>query len=153
MAASTISIAVEGDKQIKRALKALGETEAPFLKGALDKGGRMLGQAAEGRVHHSIAASMQYAGVKGVGGALRAVGTFKHPGARSMEFGRTYYYRGFTGRRQKATGHKVKVSGGQKARPFVGIKRGDAAIGQVREPVQRLIREAIDAEWTRIGST
>lgn len=148
---SFLSIKVEGANRLKRAMRLLSEAEAPFLKAALEEGGELLADEAGGRGPGRIGQSVSFVGVRGAGGALRALSRATHPGARSMEFGRTTYYRGFTGRQQKATGTRFKAARGQKARPFVGIKRSDAAIGATRPRIAALLSEAIAAEWARVA--
>ena len=147
-----IGIEVTDIKPLKRALKVLGETDAPHLRGALEIGGRKLRSAGASRATGGIGSAVTFAGVKGKGGAIRAVVQVKHPGSTSMEFGRTKFYRGYTGRAMKATGTKFKSSRGQKARPYMGIKKGDQAIGEVRDDVRRLLGDAIEREWQRIGA-
>ena len=150
--ALTLDIKVAGAKALKRALKVLGETDAPFLREALEQSGKLLRAATAKRAPGSIAAAVAFAGVKGTGGALRAPLKIKHPGAIPMEFGRVHYYRGFTGRRQKATGQRFKASPGQKAKPFLGVVSGGGAIAEVRDEVEKLIRVAFEREWERIAS-
>jgi hypothetical protein len=84
---------------------------------------------------------VQPLGVKGTGVGLRFAGKVTHPGARSMEFGRIYW---------KRDGVKRKHPPGQKARPYLGVKTGGAAIGAVRNHVEDELYGAIEAEWNRI---
>lgn len=145
-----IKVEVKGAKALTRALKSLGETEAPFLKQVLEDSGRLLEQATRSRAPGGIASKVDFTGVKGKGGAVRAVVTVKHAGAKSMEFGRTTYYEGFRGRAQKATGHKVKRKG-QTAKPFMGVKRGDHAIGAVTDDVKTRLVRGYEQEWERLA--
>jgi hypothetical protein len=106
-----------------------------------------------------------FVGVRGKGGQLRAVVTMKHPGARSMEFGRFNYYRGFQGNNRngakrgkgsvKGSGHKFQVlkGRGQSPKPFLGVIEGGHAIGAVKDDVEQLLTAAIRAEWNRITSS
>lgn len=152
---STWGIELNGARQLNRALKALGETDAPFLREALEESGELLRKAAARRWPGSSGGRVRFAGVRGgKGHTLRAVVAMDHPGARSMEFGRFNYYRGFRGRAVKATGQRFAVPAGrgQKPRPFLGIVHGDAAIAEVKEDVGRLLGAAINAEWERIGA-
>ena len=144
-------IQVEGATALKRALRVLSETDAPFLREALTESGQLLRGAAARRAPGGIANKVDFVGVKGSGGTLRALIQIKHPGGMAMEFGRSLYYRGFTKRRMKATGRRFRASPGQKARPYLGITKGDAAIGEVGERIKRLILQAIQDEWERIG--
>lgn len=151
MPAVKIGIEVKGAKALTRAMTTLGEVDAPFLREALDDSGQILETAIRSRGKGRIGASTRAQGVKGSGGALRAVVTVDHPGAKSMEFGRKNYYRGYTNRRQKSTGQKFRSSRGQPARPFVGVKGGQA-VGASEEPIKKKITDAIEKEWDRITS-
>lgn len=150
----TWGIQIEGAGALKKALRVLGETEAPFLKAALDESGKLLEDAAARRAKGGIAGGVSFRGVRGKGGGLRAVVNIKHPGARSMEFGRFNYYRGFRGRDVKTTGHKFHVGPGkgQRPQPFLGIVKGDAAIAEVQQPVTEKLQKAFADEWERIGA-
>lgn len=160
-------IEVTGTNELRRAFKTLGEKDAPFLRDALDKAGRILESEAAKRAPGGIASGVGFAGVKGVGASIRAVVRIKHPGARSMEFGRVWYYRkagtGVAGignnrpgsKRAKGSiktkSNRNRVGGGQKARPFLGIIEGDQAISASHDRVANLLTDAYAAEWDRIG--
>ena len=154
MAKSGFQLRVELDgksvTRLNRALKALGETDAPFIRAALDDIGPRFAGAIKSRAKGGIAAGVQTKGVKGSGGALRFAGVVKHPGSRSMEFGRQYYYRGYKGRAVKS-GQRFKVAGGQRPQPYVGVINGDHAIGAVKGYARERLTEAINQEWERIG--
>ena len=155
-------IEVHGTKELRRAFKVLGEKEAPFLRKALDEAGHILESEAAKRAPGGIAAGVGFAGVKGVGAAVRAVIRIKHPGARSMEFGRVWYYRSAigagnnrTGSKRakgsiKSKGHKARASRGQAARPYLGIIGGDQAIAASHDRVAELLTEAYVKEWERL---
>lgn len=153
----TASIKIEVTKdtlRLQKALRVLAEPEAPYLRNGLDRAGRLLERATESRAKGGIAATVAFAGVKGKSYGLRATVVVKHPGAKAREFGRQTYYRGFTGRRMKATGTAFKAGrGGQKAKPFVGIVKGDQAIGAVQPQVREILADAIAAEWGRIEAS
>lgn len=146
---ATVGITVTGAKAIQRAFKVLGETDAPFLRHALEQSGGLLTEATHSRAPGGMAATVAFVGVKGKGAVLRATVVVRHAGAKSMEFGRTWYYEGFTGRKMKATGQRVKRKG-QQAKPFVGIIPGGHAIGAVEPKARELIEQAISKEWERI---
>lgn len=150
MAVAKIGIEVKGATALNRAMKALGETDAPFLGQAIDDGGKLLQGAVRPRAPGGMASKVEFSGVKGSGANLRALVKVKHPGAKSMEFGRTKYYEAFTGRRQKATGRKV-TRRGQQARPFVGVRNMDRAVGAVKPDIQVLIERAYTKEWDRLA--
>ena len=145
-------IDVDGVTELRKALRVLAERDAPYLRAALEESGRELEHAAERRTHASIASTIDFAGVKGTGTGLRAVVRIRHPGGRSREFGRSFYYRDYTGRQQRATGRRFRSSPGQRAEPYLGIVRGDAAIAEVAGSIERRLGAAINAEWERIGA-
>lgn len=146
-----IGIEVKGAKTLGRALKVLGETDAPFLREALTEAGQLLEAATRGRAPGSMAQKVDFVGVKGKGATLKATVVVRHAGAKSMEFGRVNYYRGFTDRRMKVTGQRFKSSRGQKPKPFVGIIAGGQALGQVEPKAKELIIGAFAKEWQRIA--
>jgi len=146
-----IGIEVTGAKAISRALKVLGETDAPFLREAMEDSGRLLEGATRSRAPGSMAQKTDFTKVSGKGATLRATVVVRHAGAKSMEFGRLNYYRGFTDRRMKATGQRFKSSKGQKAKPFVGIIKGGQALAAVEPQVRQKIEAAIEKEWDRIA--
>lgn len=148
---ATVGIEVTGAKAITRALKVLGETDAPFLKDALEESGHLLERATESRAPGGMAQKVAFVGVKGRGATLKATVVVRHAGGKSMEFGRLYFYRGYRGRAMKATGQRFRSSKGQKAKPFVGITRQDQAIGAVAPEVRQKIETAFEREWERIA--
>lgn len=145
-------VEVSGRKELSRALKVLQEKDLPFLKPALAESGEIVSGEGSQRAG-KIGAAVKFAGVRGntVGG-VKAVVKVEHPAGKSFEFGRQYYYRGYKGRNQKS-GSRVKVAGGMKPRPFLGIKheQGSGAIAASRDRVVDLLSKAIDQEWNRIG--
>lgn len=136
-----VGIQVEGAKQLQKALRVLGEKDAPFLKEALETSGRMLSREAGSRAPGGIGRAVKFTAVRGKPSGLRAIVNVKHPGSRSMEFGRKWYGR-----------PRRRVARGQQARPYMGIIRGDAAVGATNDEVKRLISDAFDKEWERIGA-
>lgn len=153
MPAKTVKwgIQVDGAANLQKALRVLAEPDAPYLRDALEDVGRSLAREAASRAPGGIGRAVQFVGVKGKANALRSMVQIKHPGSRSMEFGRQYYYRGYTGRRVKS-GQRFRSNPGQPARPYIGIVRGDAAMGAIEADAQRKIADAIEAEWERIGT-
>lgn len=92
--ASSWRVELEGIGNLQKALKALAEPDAPFLRQALTESGELLRGAAASRAPGGIASKVGFSGIRGtVGGGLRAVIVIDHPGGRSMEFGRVWYYR------------------------------------------------------------
>lgn len=165
---ATWSVEVTGTTQLKRAFRVLAEPDAPFLREALAAAGRILEHEAASRAPGGIAKGIGFSGVRGVGASLRAVISIKHPGARSMEFGRVWYYHqvgaGVSGMgnnrpgskrvkgSMKTKGTKYRASPGQKAKPFLGVKDGGHAIGASKDRVVALIGEAFEREWERLGA-
>ncbi len=166
-------VEIQGATQLKRALKVLGEKDAPFLREALTEAGHILQHETSSRAPGGIARKVGFTGVKGVGGALRAVVKIDHPGGRSMEFGRIWYYRQSTYYRQhgeksgignnrpgskrvkggiKAKAQKSVDGGGQQNRPYLGIVDGGAAIAASKSRVVELLNDAFEREWERIGA-
>lgn len=149
-----VSIQVTGAKALKRALKELGDTEAPFLRQAVDEGGHLLELAVRGMAPGAMAQTVRFVAVRGSGANVKALVRVTHPGAKAMEFGRHTYYKGFTRPLHKggmkATGTPFQ-SRGQKARPFVGVMKLDQAIGSVKDEIQTKIEQAFVKEWERIA--
>ena len=151
--AISTGIVVEGTKQLSKALRVLGEGDAPFIRAALTDAGMLLRSAAAHRTHGGIASAIAFVGVMGKANSLRAVIKIKHPGAKSMEFGRSRYYTGYRGRAVKS-GRLVTYAPprGQRARPYLGVIKGNGAVGEVRERVETMLRAAFEKEWERIGA-
>jgi len=148
---ASVKIEVSGALQLQKALRILAEPDAPYLRAAMTQGGQLLDRAASSRAKGGIASAVQFAGVSGKANGLRALVKVKHPGAKPMEFGRTKYYRGWTGRKQRS-GTAFRASPGQRAQPFIGIKQGNAAIGAVGPQIRELFTVAVEREWERIGT-
>lgn len=147
MARAAFAIETEGFNAMRRKLKALDELDAPEMASSLDKIARLTDSEVSSRAPGSMGGKVATRPAKKLGATI-TFGTVKHPGAKSMEFGRTTYYRGYTGRAQKS-GQSFKANPGQKARPFVGIKRGDQAMGRLVEPVRRELASGVAAVWAR----
>lgn len=152
MPTSAISIEVRGQQALVRALRLFEDAEAPFLREAMNDAGQLLERAAESRAPGGIANRVEFVGTRGSGPRIRALIKVRHPGAKSMEFGRKKFYRGFVNRRQRSTGQAFQASPGQRPRPFVGIRRGDHAIGAVRDDVERRLKRAFEQEWNRVAA-
>lgn len=143
----SVNVSIEGLKEIRAAYRIMESADAPYLRKGIEKGTDILARSIQAGVPFP-SFKVVNRGVKGKGLALRGVIDIAHKGARSMEFGRTWYYRGFTGRAQKATGFKFKVSsGGQQARPFLGIISGGGAVDKVRGQVEDAVQKAMIEEW------
>lgn len=164
-------IVVEGIGPLQRACKLLGETDAPFLREAMYDSQELVADAVQARAPGGIKKGVLVRAVRGKGASLVAPIAIKHPGARSMEFGRVWYYKATDNRRGsignnrggigpgggskrrkgsiKAGSTKVRRKG-QRARPFIGIVNNDAAIAATSDRVREVISAAIVKEWDRI---
>lgn len=147
---AAVRIEITGQRALARAMKAVGDTDAPFLNHALLESADDAAGETRSRGPGSIGSAVSIVGLRGSGISKRAVVSVKHPGAASMEFGRTLYYAGYTGRKQKS-GYKRKVSKGQQAKPFIGVVKGDAAMGASRDRIVMRIMHAFELEWERLG--
>lgn len=143
-----MKIRVEGLKAVQNGLRELGVTDTPYLRKALENIGNVLAIAMEAVKPYS-SYKVGRPRVLGKAPALRVSVGIEHPGARSMEFGRIYYYRGYTGRAMRATGYKIASEPGQKARPFLGIISGPSVVETIRPYAEPLIIAALQTEWER----
>lgn len=146
------TIEIDGASRLLAKLQVLGETDAPYLRAALEEGGQLLRGAAEAHSPASFHPKFKGPTIRPYSGSLRAIVSIRHPAVRSMEFGRFNYYRGYTGRAMKSSGHKFHVAAGrgQRPKPIFGIVNGDGAVGAVGDKVEVLLREAIAKEWERL---
>lgn len=145
--AAGIAIEIDQDslKRLTKALKVLGEADAPYLREAVSESGQRFATAVRSHAPGSMGGQVVERGVSGSGTGLRYKGVVTHPGARSREFGRGWYYRAYTGRKMKS-GTKFK-SAGQQAVPFLGVMKGDAATGEVRPYVVERMLRGIRQTW------
>lgn len=148
--AGDVRIQIEGLEEIRKALREMGG-DAPYLRAALERVGVRLAAEMESVMPHQ-SFKVGKASVKGRSPNLRAVVPVDHPGARAYEFGRKWYYAGFTGRKMKATGYKIRSAVGQKARPYLGIIEGSPVAEKVRPYAIEQVLQAYDDEWDRLTS-
>ena len=164
------SVQIDGAGTLQKALRVLAEPDAPFLREGLEKAGHVLAGEASSRAPGGIARSVSFVGIKGNASNLRAVVSIKHAGARSMEFGRVWYYRKAErkgpagignnrpgskrgrGSMKKQWRFRVPAGHGQQARPYLGIINGGGAIGASQDKVREILSDAIEREWNRITS-
>ena len=138
-----VTVEVKGHRELMRALKRVGgEEDAPEVRAAVGESGAMVAEEMARRAPGSIGQAVTFGGVKGPYTSLRAVGRVKHPGSRSMEFGRKYW---------PVQGRPVRHSPGQKPRPYLGVVKGDAAIGATKNRIRDLMLAAYRATWERIA--
>lgn len=72
-----------------------------------------------------------------------------HPAMKSEEFGRVMYYRGYTGRNVRS-GVKFRSSRGYRARPFIGVVKGDKAIRESRPGIEKIFGEGLVSAASRL---
>lgn len=150
------------------ALDELGKVDAPELKAALDTGTRLTAREAGARAGGSIGAAVKASGVQKSGSGVTVMqGRIRvaHPAAKVREFGRHFFYvsknpgavvgmgnnRGSAKRvkgSMKRRGRKVYRQG-QAARPFLGVKNRDQAIGKVAPRVMELVQAAVRRMFER----
>lgn len=131
-------------KSLQKALKTLGDTDAPFMREAISDSGAHFAGAVRVRAPGSMGGEVKSSGISGSGTGYRFKGSVTHPGARRMEFGR--HARPYKGNSPKP-GYAYT---GQKARPFLGVK-GGGATDAVRPYVVQRIQQGIAATWADIG--
>lgn len=147
-----VQIETQGVRELKTVFKALGREDARFLRASLATIGTTLlapaVRSAAASAAASFASSVVNEGVKGKGINLRVVVAVTHPGAKPMEFGRTWYYRAYSGRQQKS-GIKFQVGdgGGQRARPYLGIMAGTGVAPAIADRALGLIEKAVEDEF------
>lgn len=125
------NIQITGLKAAQDGLRAMNVQSVPIIDDALTDIGNVLAIGMDAVKPH---ASFKVGKPKLAGKphARRVTVPLSHPGARSMEFGRTWYWRGYTGRNAKA-GYKFQpASGGQKARPYLGVIAGASVAQSIR---------------------
>lgn len=151
-----VKLNIEVDKRsaerLSRALSVLGEDGAAWFRNIWDDLGQMLTGAIRSRAQGSIKSGVQYKGVgrgKTVGG-IRAAGIVKHPGSRSMEFGRNLYWTGYRIQNRKFVGGSKVGRRGQAPKPYIGIVDGGHAIGEVTPKAKKAVEEAIAREWGKM---
>lgn len=150
--ASSWGITVEGLPQLRRAFKALEEfDDLPYARAALERVQDMAVREINQRAPGSLKGKATGYAIKGEGTSMKAPVRVAHPAAKSTEFGREWWYRGFTGRAQKRTGKRFKSSPGLPARPFIGIKAGGHAIGAIAPKAAEIMAEALAKEWQRLA--
>jgi hypothetical protein len=151
----SLKMDVEGMPELKRALKEIGEKDAPFLAEAMETVGHDLEANVAGRAPGSMGGKTQFVGVKGAGASQRAVVSVRHPGAAVREFGRGQMT--ISARRKKALSwpgarHPVRRAhqAGRPPRPFIGIKAGNLAVGATMDEAPSIIGRAVEREWARL---
>lgn len=155
-----LSIDTTGAKGIKLGLQALAHPKLPFLEETIGQAAKIFSGEIRSRARGGIAQKVKGGYARHKGAQLMATVSVSHPGGRSMEFGRIHYYRKFKGNNRPGSprpkgsmkqGQKFSVARGQRERVFIGIRKGDAAIGAAQPRVEELFANAILAEWERQG--
>ena len=151
---ASFNLQVNGVKEIRRALNDVSAARSGPAADAYEKGIRAGAERVAWeiavRAPGSMGGKTKFDRMLGRGVYARGVVAVNHPGARSMEFGRKYYWVGYTGR-QPRTGRKVLHHPGQVARPFVGVIKGDQALGSAGPYVARQIGIGIERAWIALA--
>lgn len=172
--AASVRIDVSGARALQRAMQRLGQTDAPFIREALEDVGGQLAGAIRAFGRPSITRRIEQDAVRarGVGSTLPMA--VVHPAAAVFEFGRQWWYRapaqragrrGWDGRignnrpgskRRpgvfKKFGERIKYHPGMPARPYVGILDGGHAIGAVQPFARERFLQAFAQEWERLAA-
>lgn len=139
---------------LMRALRVLGEEDAPHIRKALQLAGRRFTSEIGSRAPRAFRRFSER-GVIGHPGGLKFSSSIAHPASRRMEFGRNPRPYGVTwkqaNRRRGQGGKGGYVLRGQSPRPYVGIKSGGQAIGATAPYAKEVLTQAINDEWARIG--
>jgi len=165
MAVAKWSIDVPGVTSLNSAFKALeGFEDLPYAREALLRIQGMAVAAVNARAPGSLAGKAVARPIRGRGTAMYAGVKVNHPAAKQVEFGRKWYYRGFTktgpivGGRRTAKRGDIKGSGfrfrstGTPERPYVGIKHGGHAIGAIGPESREIMAAALAREWERLAA-
>lgn len=110
-------------RELKAIMLHLDAMDLPALESALYWAGDHVAAEARGRHPAPIADSFYFEGIKGVGIGMKAIVKARHPGARTYEYGRSYYYK-------RATELATTSSRGKKK--WFGQKIGNNRPGYVR---------------------
>lgn len=152
MPTEAFAVRVDGLQALKKAMKAIGDTNAPFLTRAMEQAGPLVAAEVPKDAPRHLRGAVAFVGVRGIGGNVRALIEVSAPDANRQEFGRApkpYLHSG-TARGRRRT-YKLKRAGyvykGSKARPYVGVKNKDHALGRALPIVGPIIERAILAEW------
>lgn len=155
-----LRIDTTGANGIRLGLKVLAHPKLPFLHDTMEQAARIFGNEIQARAPGGIARKVRAGYVREKSGQILATVSVSHPGGRSREFGRVHYYKGFKGNNRPGSkrakgamkrGQVFKATRGQREKVFIGIRRGDAAIGASEARVTELMNNAILAEWERQG--
>lgn len=138
--------------RLQKAMTVLGDGNADWLRDVWDDVGQLLTRNIQARAPGSIKEAVNYRGVgksRTVGG-VRASGSVKHGGSRSMEFGRVWYWTDYHIARRRIVGGKKVRRTGQKAKPYIGVIDGGHAIGATKPEAARMVMTAINKAWEGI---
>lgn len=135
------NIQITGLKAAQAGLQAMNVQSVPIIDEALTDIGNVLAIGMDAvKPHASFKVGKPR--ILGKPHARRVSVAIAHPGARSAEFGRTWYWRGYTGRNMKA-GYKFQPgSGGQKARPYLGVISGASVAQSIRPYAEKRLVDA-----------
>lgn len=163
---ASIRFQVHGIRTLTRALERMGDDAPPFLMRAMKDIGQRLETEIRVRGRPSIVRRIEMDeprfGRRGKG--VWVWGAVVHPAAAVFEFGRQWWWRARPGMRVGNNrpwkrgrgafyqrGMRIKYWPGWRGEPYVGIRRGDLAIGATRPYAIELLQRAVQQEWERIG--
>lgn len=162
---ASVKIDVLGVKRLDRALRVFSETNPPFLQAAFEELGPYARSEVARRAPGTMGSKTELVGLRGAKylATTKIMIRVDHPGARAHEFGRQYFYTGFTRTKKSKgrmvaskgemirTGRRVRRSPGMAARPFVGIVAADRAVAAIAARMRAVLAEAIAREWDRLA--
>ncbi|MBM3940438.1 MAG: hypothetical protein FJ318_06045 [SAR202 cluster bacterium] len=151
-AAISIEIDEKSFERMRRVFKILAADDLPRLKSAMENVGERFASEVRTRAPGGIAGTVKDRGVRrSRAGQFHTLGVVAHPGARSMEFGRKWYWVGYTRPGKRFVGGRKTIHRpGQASRPYVGVIDGDQATGAVAGWARARITSAIQNTWTDI---
>ncbi len=149
---AAVSLQVSGLNATRRAARALGDKDAPYVREVLDESGNDLARAARSLGKGAVGRRVSYQGVKGQGFGARAIVKAEHPGSRAAEFGRRFYLTGYKRVKGRAIGGRKIARRGQAAKPFIGVVNQDAAIGQISPRFVARMGDALEREFERVAT-
>lgn len=152
--AASLRVEIPNVRRLQSAFRALAEADAPFIDEALKQGAADdFIPAIKRHAPGAIGREVRHGRVLGSPPGRRISIIVEHPGSKPMEFGRSFYWSGYTVAGGRISGgRKTRHTPGQRPRPFVGVVKGDAAVGEVGTALQKRFSDAIEAEFLRLAN-
>lgn len=155
MPAAKWSVEIQGIASVRQAFAALGELDTPFYLAALNESGHVAVGEVNAHARGGIAGKAYLSKITGTGLRASAIIKVKHPASRPTEFGRHWFYRGFTrgGKgSQKRTGTRFYAAPGRAPNVYVGILAGGHAVGAAAPRIQKIMTDAIEREFALVAA-